>query len=141
MLCQFLLYNKVNQLCVYIYISSLLNPPPISLPSSHSSRSSQSTELNSLCYTAASYQLHISCIVVLICQCCSLSPSHPPFPPLVSTSTFMSASLFLPNKQFHLYHFSRFHIYELIYDVCFFQLLYNNLYNLLYNFCITTDSV
>ena len=51
MLCQFLLYNEVNQLYVYIYlhIRSLLDLPPT--PPSHPSRSPQCTELNSLCYT------------------------------------------------------------------------------------------
>ena len=50
MLCQFLLYNKANQL--YGYICPL---PPES--PSHPSRSSQSTKLNSLCCPAASHQL------------------------------------------------------------------------------------
>ena len=54
MLCYFLLYNKVNQLYVYIYphyphIPSL--PPFLS----HPSRLSQSIELISLCYAAASH--------------------------------------------------------------------------------------
>ena len=31
----------------------------------------------------------------------------------------MSASLFLPCKQVYQYYFSRFHIYALIYDICF----------------------
>ena len=58
MVCSFLLYNKVNQLYVYIYpnIPSLLHLPP-SL--SHPSRWSQSTELISLCYVAASHPLAI----------------------------------------------------------------------------------
>ena len=46
MLCQFLLYNNVNQLHVYIY-------PLPPLPASYPSRSSQ-TKQSSLCYTAAS---------------------------------------------------------------------------------------
>ena len=47
-------------------------------------------------------------------------PPPPRFPPLVSIRLFStSVSLFLPCKQVHLYHFSRFHMYELIYDVCF----------------------
>ena len=45
-------------------------------------------------------------------------PHH--FPPLVSIRLFStSVSLFLPCKPVHLYHFSRFHIYALIYDSCF----------------------
>ena len=44
----------------------------------------------------------------------------PPFPPLVSIRLFsMSVSLFLSCKPVHLYRFSRFHIYMLIYDICF----------------------
>ena len=48
--------------------------------------------------------------------------------PTVSTCPFStSVSLFLPYKQVQLYHFSRFHIYALIYDICFFlsDLLYS----------------
>ena len=49
-------------------------------------------------------------------------PSPPPhrFPCLVSIRLFStSVSHFLPCKLVHLYHFSRFHIYALIYDICF----------------------
>ena len=46
------------------------------------------------------------------------SPRH--YPPLVSIRLFStSVSLFLPCKPVHLYHFFRFHIYALIYDICF----------------------
>ena len=42
------------------------------------------------------------------------------FPPLVSIRLFStSVSQFLPCKPVHLYNFSRFHIYELIYGICF----------------------
>ena len=45
---------------------------------------------------------------------------HPFFLPLVSICLIStSASLFLSFKQVHLYHFSRFHIYTLIYNICF----------------------
>ena len=48
------------------------------------------------------------------------APPHCHFPHLVSICLFStSVSLFLPCKLVHLYHFSRFHIYELIYDICF----------------------
>ena len=50
MLCEFLLYNEVNQL--YVYTHPLLGPP--FHPPSHPSRSPQSTKLRSLCYTASS---------------------------------------------------------------------------------------
>ena len=80
MLCQYLLYNKVNQLYVYIYphVPSLLRLPPSSL--SHPSRWTQSTELISLCYAAASHQLAILHSVVYICPCHSLTSSQLPLP-------------------------------------------------------------
>ena len=49
-------------------------------------------------------------------------PPLPPhcFPPLVSIHLFStSVSQFVPCKPVHLYHFSRFHIYAIIYDICF----------------------
>ena len=82
MVCQFLLYNKVNQPYIYIYphISSLLCLPP-TLPLSHPSRWSQRTELISLCYAAASHQLSILHLVVYICPCHSLTLSQLTLPP------------------------------------------------------------
>ena len=47
MLCQHLLYSKVNQLYVYIYTSSFQTSFPF--------RSPQSTEQSSLCYTIGSH--------------------------------------------------------------------------------------
>ena len=51
-----------------------------------------------------------------------ITPPPPPpcrFPTLVSIRLFsISVSQFLPCKPVHLYHFSRFHIYVLIYDIC-----------------------
>ena len=44
--CQFLLYHNVNRLCVYIYSLDLF---PTSTPESQPSKSTQSTELSSLC--------------------------------------------------------------------------------------------
>ena len=50
----------------------------------------------------------------------SVSQFMPPPSPLVSIHLFsMSVSLFLPCKQVYLYHFSRFHIYALINNICF----------------------
>ena len=51
-----------------------------------------------------------------------IPPPPPPrgFPSLVSIRLFStSVSQFLPCKPVHLYHFSRFHIYALTYDICF----------------------
>ena len=105
--CQFLLYNKVNQPYAYIYphIPSLLSLPPT--PSSHPSKSSQITELISLCYAVASHQLSILHLVVYICQCYSpFAPAFPSSPVPVSSSPFStSASLFLPCHQVHQCHF------------------------------------
>ena len=53
------------------------------------------------------------------------------FPLLVSICVFSTpVSLFLPCKPVRLYHFSRFHIYALIYGICFF-LTYFTLYDTL----------
>ena len=47
-------------------------------------------------------------------------PTTPPLSPLgVHTFVLYIFVSFLPCKQVHLYHFSRFHIYVLIYDICF----------------------
>ena len=55
----------------YIPILLSLTPTP------HPSRSSQSPELSSLCYRAASHSLSVLHVVVYVCQCYSLCPSHP----------------------------------------------------------------
>ena len=69
------------------------------LAPSHPSRSSQSTELSSLCCAAAPHWLSMSHPLVYMCQCCSPSFSHPPSPNTVSTTPFSaSASLLLPCK-------------------------------------------
>ena len=103
MLCQFLLYSKVNQISMYIYIPSFW----ISFPF----RSPQSIKQSSLCSTVGSHQLSTLYVIVYICQSQSRNSSHPAFPPLVSIHLFStSVSLFLPCKQVHLYHYLRFHI-------------------------------
>ena len=48
----------------------------------------------------------------------SLDLPHPFLPSLCPQSFSISESLFLPCKYDHQYHFSRFHIYVLIY-ICF----------------------
>ena len=69
MLCYFLLYILVSQLCTYILSLWSLPPPP-----SHPSRSSQSTELSSLWYTAASHYLYMAAYVATLCLSLSLLP-------------------------------------------------------------------
>ena len=56
----------------YAYIPSLWSFPPM-YPTSHPSRSSQSTKLSSLSYTAVSHQPSILYMVLYICQCYSLN--------------------------------------------------------------------
>ena len=65
----------MNQLYVYIYPLPLGFPPT---PPSHPSRSPQSIELSSLCYTAPSHELSILYMVVYIRQFYSPNSSHPP---------------------------------------------------------------
>ena len=63
--------------------------------------------------------IHISVYMsVPIAKFITQPPPHR-FPPLVSKSLFsISMSQFLPCKPVHLYHFSRFHTYALINDIC-----------------------
>ena len=64
------------------------------------------------------YFIHIS--VYMSIPVSRFIPPTPHFPTLVSIRLFStSVSLFLLCKPVHLYHFSRFHIYALIYDICF----------------------
>ena len=66
------------------------------------------------------YFIHIS--VYMSIPVSQFIPPPPPchFPPLVSIHLFSTfVSLFLPCKLVYLYHFSRFHMYVLIYDICF----------------------
>ena len=142
MLCKFLLYSEVNHTCmIYIHVHhvciSYMYPRFfwISFPF----RSPQSIEWSSLYYTAGSHQLSILYILVYIfilyilvyiCQSKSPSSSHHLFPPLVSIRLFCtSLSLFLSCKQVHQHIFSRFHIYALIYNICFSLLTYFTLYD------------
>ena len=102
----FLPYSKMNQLCVYIR-SLFSRSPPHLIPTEHCigfpGRAAGSRQF---CFIQSDG-----------CMSVPGSPSSRlPFLPLVSTRLFsMSVSLFC--KYVHLYHFSRFHIYVLIYDV------------------------
>ena len=60
--------------------------------------------------------------------CCSLRSPHPLFSslcPRVYTCTSTSASLFLPCRQVHQYHFLRFHMNALLYGICLSDLLHS----------------
>ena len=68
-------------------------------------------------HTSISYPLHTQ-------QCVYVNPTlpiHPALPFCLGSIHLFStsASLFLLCKQVHLYHFSRFHIYALICNICF----------------------
>ena len=120
----------VSFCCTTKWISHMHTYVPISpaswasLPSSlsHPSRSSQSTELISLCYAAASHQLTILHPVVYICRCYShfapALPSHP-----MSSSPFSMSTLYsCPATRFisTFFFFFRFYIYALAYGIFLF---------------------
>ena len=114
MLCQFLLYNKVNQLYVYIYpyIPSFLSlPPTLPIPPLQGV-TKQLVDLPVLC---SSFPLAIHFTLGSVYMSGLLSHFVPASPsPTVSSSPFStSASLFLPCHQVHQYRFLKFHIYAL----------------------------
>ena len=107
----------------YTRVPSLLNLPPASPPSSsppsHPSYVVTEHHAEHLCYSSFPFAIcftygnvHISVL---------FSEFVPPsFSPAVSMSLIsMAESLFPPCKGVHQYQFSRFHIYALIYDICF----------------------
>ena len=73
----------------YTYVPSLLDLPA----TFHTSRLSQSPRLSSLYYTATSHQLSVLHMVIYICQCYSLSLSHPLLPPLCNNLFFIWVSI------------------------------------------------
>ena len=114
-----------NQSTISIHISPS-SWTSLPLPLSHPSRSSQNTKVPVLYsrFLTAIYFTHGSVYLSIpISQFVPLSHS-----PAVSTDPLsMSAFLFLPWKQVHLYHFSRFHIYALIYVFLAYFTLYDRL--------------
>ena len=126
MLCYFLLYNKVNQLYVYVYTHITISPPScISLPPSlsHPSRWSQSTQLISLCYAAASHELSILHLVVYIYVSMLLShfvPAYPSPSPCPQVHSLCLCLYSCPTPRFIRTFFSlRLHIYVSAYGICF----------------------
>ena len=97
----------------YVYIHPLSLEPP-SYPSSHRSRSPQSTELSSLCYTSASHELCFTYgsvyMTVLLSQL-----FHPLLPPLCPQVHSLCLCLYsCPAKRFICTIFSRFCINALL---------------------------
>ena len=85
------------------------------------SRLSQSTRLSSLCYTAASHQVSVSNIVAYTWQCYFLNLTHPLLLPAQCPqvhSLVLGPHCFLQIVKSVLF-FSKFHIYALIYSICF----------------------
>ena len=112
----------------YMYITFVLSLS--FLPPSHPSRSSQSARLGSLCFTPTSHQLAILHTLLYVCQgylciCPTLC-----FPNCVHQFA-LCICIFIPSLQTgSSIQFSRFYIYELIYNICFFLFLtYFPLYN------------
>ena len=122
MVCQFLLYNKVNQLYAYIYphISSLLHlPATLPIPSLQVDTKHQADlPVQCCCFPLAIHFTFGS--VLYVHATLSLHPSLP-FPLPASPSPFSpSVSLFLSCPQVHQnLFFFRFHIYVLAYGICF----------------------
>ena len=113
MLCSHLLYNSVSQLYTHISLSCWASPP--------SPHPSVITELQAgLSVLYSIFPLAICFAYDRVYMLVLLSRFVPPSSsPSVSTRPFStSASPFLLCKQVHLYYFSRFHIYALIYDIC-----------------------
>ena len=113
-----------------VHTGPLLTELPSYLPPpSHPSRLLQSTRLSSLHHTANSHQLYI---LHIICVYFSATLSiHPTisFPRCVHKSIYsLSATLFLPCKWAHQYHFSCFHMCVLI-DNIYVSLTHFTLYN------------
>ena len=95
MLCQFLLYNKVNQLYVYIYphIPSLLRlPPTLPIPPLQVVTKHQA-DLLVLCGCFPLSNLHL---VVYICQCYSLTSSQLTLLPPHVLKSILYVCIFIP---------------------------------------------
>ena len=115
MLCWFLPYINTNQPQVYIcplpvQLRSHLLPHSTPL-SCHRAPVLCSNFPLAICFTYGN--VYVS---VLLSQLIPPSPS----PNLTASPFSTSASLFLCCKQVHQHHFSGFHLYVLIYDICFY---------------------
>ena len=125
MLCQFLLYNTVNQLYIDIYphIPSILRlPPTLPIPPLQVVTKHQA-DLPVLCscFPLAIYQLSILHLVVYTCPCYSLTSSQFTLPPPHVLKSILYICVFipvLPLGSSELFFF-RFHIYMVAYSICF----------------------
>ena len=102
--CQCLRCGQVNQLYIYIYPLFVTTEHWLEFPVLYSR------------FSLVTYFIHNRVYMSIPIP----NSPHPP-PPLVSICLF-SMSMFLLCKQVHLYHFSRFYIYALIYNFVFLSL-------------------
>ena len=111
-----------SQLCVWSFPPKPPSPtvPPLWVVAEH--------RAGSLCCTAASCCLSTSRLKVHTCQCCALSSPGPLLPLLCAPGHSLCLPPFLLSKRVLQYHFYRFHIHTLIYDICF-SFCDFNLYN------------
>ena len=104
----------------YTYVPSLLNFPP----TSHPILPLQTVKEHWVELPVLYRKFPLASIIHMVMsmfQQYFLNSSHPLLPLLYLHVLFsMSASLPLLYKQVHQYHLSTFHIYVLIYDICFF---------------------
>ena len=115
--------QKAKWLC--ICVSPFLGFPPIEVTTEHQV---ESPVVYSRCSWVTYFVPSINSVHVNPSLPVHPTP-HSSFPLLVSTCLFSaSVTLFLRCKWFHLYHFSRFHIHLLIYNICFLFLIYFTLY-------------
>ena len=122
MVCQFLLYNKVNHLYIHIYpyISSLLCLPPILPIPPLQVVTKHQADLPVLCscFPLAIYFT----FVVYICPCHSLTSSQLTLPPPRVLKSILYVCIFIPVLLLgsaERFFFLRFHIYVLAYGICF----------------------
>ena len=95
MLCCFLLYNKVNQLYLYIYphISSLLCLPPTFLIPPLQMVTKHRADVSVLC---GSFPQAILYLVEYICQCYSLTLSQLTLAPPCFPKAILNVCVFIP---------------------------------------------
>lgn len=101
----------------YIYTPSPLSLPPLPHPAPLGHGREPNGAPCAMEQLPTSSLFHTIYIYVHICKSGLNEPTFFPF--CDHKSVFYIASSFLPCKQVYQYHFSRFHRYALIYDICF----------------------
>ena len=123
MLCQFLLYNKVNHLYIYIYprISSLLRLPPTLPITPLQVVTKHRADLPVLCgcFPLASYFTFGN--IYKSMPLCDFVPAYPSPSPRPQVHSLHLCLYSYPAPRFFrmIFFFFRFHIYVLAYSICF----------------------